>query len=367
MISPLWPVPVSGALTGLRVVDLSQQLPGPYSTFLLAELGASVIKVEPPGGDLARRVDAAMYEQLNAAKRVIELDLKSHAGRDTLRQLVIEAGAVLEASRPGVVQRLGADPETLSGLNPHLIYCSLTGYGQRGPLASRGAHDLNIQAAIGALDQIGDGMDRVGVAWADLAAGMMAALAVTAAWHGGQAGLIDLGMLDVAASWATLKPGALTDREPVYGTVTSRDGQRFAIAVLEDPVWQRLCVALGWTDWVDDSHFESPRDRRAHGPEIRARLDATIAGLDAARVDELARSADLPLTAFAPAAPAATEQLTMRGFGGGPRFHVPVPVPWSSALEPVTIAEAYAPVATSPRNYVATFEAGIGEVSIEVE
>lgn len=316
-------------MAGLRVVDLSQQLPGPYATFLLAELGASVIKIEPPGGDFARRVDAAMYEQLNGGKHIIELDLKSDEGRRTLQELVADAGAIVEASRPGVAARLGADPATLCGLNPNLVYCSLTGYGQNGPLSSRAAHDLNIQAAVGALDHVGDGMDRVGVAWADLAAGGMAALAVTAAWHGGQSGLIDLGMLDVAASWATLKPGGLTDREPTYGTVTTRDGQRFAIAVLEDPVWFRLCGALDWTDWIDDPRFGSPWDRRDNGPEIRARLDTAVSALDAAQLDALARSADLPLTAFSPTDPETAQQLSMRGFGRGPRSHVPVPVPWS--------------------------------------
>ena len=192
MSDDIWPEPASdGPLTGLRVVDLSSQLPGPYATALLADLGASVVKIEPPAGDVARRVDPTMYERLNRRKTVIRLDLKSIEGRARLHALVEEAAVVLEAWRPGVAQRLAADPAFLSAINPNLLYCSLTGYGQDGPLAGRGAHDLNIQAAAGALDS-SVGTDRVGVAWVDLATGQAAALALAAHWHAGPSGIIDV-------------------------------------------------------------------------------------------------------------------------------------------------------------------------------
>jgi len=326
--SGLWPTAIPGPLAGLKVIDLSQQLPGPYASYLLAELGASVVKVEPPGGDQARTVDPGMYARLNSSKRIIEADLKTDAGRAILYELVKDAGALVEASRPGVAARLGADPRTLSAFNPRLIYCSISGYGQRGPLATRGVHDLNVQASIGALDYLPEGMNRVGVPWVDLAAGAMASLSVTAAWHGGRSGVIDLGMVDIAASWAAIKPGALTDVEPVYGIVATRDGRRFAIAVLEDPVWQRLCRALGWSDWADDERYRSPESRRAAAAQIRVRLDAAVSAMESAEFRNLIESHDLPVTAFAPVDDDTREQLALRGVGDSERSHVPPVNAW---------------------------------------
>jgi crotonobetainyl-CoA:carnitine CoA-transferase CaiB-like acyl-CoA transferase len=187
----------------------------------------------PPGGDLARTVDPAMYAQLNAVKRLVELNLKPEWGRRSLHELVSDADAVMVADRPGV-----------------------------------------------------------------------------------------------AASWAATKPGAFTNVEPAYGTVTTRDGRRFAIAVLEDQVWQRLCRARGWTEWLGDERLRSPEDRRANQAELHARLDAAIAAIDSDQLIELIETYDLPLTAFLPPVSATNEQLALRGFGSGSRSHVPPVAQW---------------------------------------
>lgn len=324
-----WPETDPAAeLAGLRVVDLSQQLPGPYATFLLAELGASVLKIEPPGGDVGRSVDPAMFERVNARKRTLALDLKSERGRAELYALVADAHVLLESGRPGVAARLGADPVTLAAINPRLLYCSLSGYGQEGPLAAHGAHDLNIQAVAGALGPEGPAIDRVGVAWVDFAAGSTAALAITAAWHAGRSGWIDVAMLDVAAAWASIKPEALTAVEPVYRTVVTGDGERFAIAILEDAVWHRLCAAFGWDDWDRDFGLDSPAGRRAAAARIAARLDEHVGRLDGAALRALAEAADLPVSPLDPADPVSAEQRALRE-ERGPRPHVPVPRPWT--------------------------------------
>lgn len=328
MSDDIWPEPASvGPLEGLRIVDLSSQLPGPYATALLADLGASVVKVEPPAGDVARRVDPAMYDRLNRRKAVIRLDLKSVEGRARLHALVAEAAVVLEAWRPGVAERLAADPAFLAAINPNLLYCSLTGYGQDGPLAGRGAHDLNIQAAAGALDPAVDA-DRVGVAWVDLATGQAAALALAAHWHAGNSGVIDVAMLDVARAWTTVKPSAVVDREPAYGVVTTADGARFVVAVLEDEVWVRLCTAFGWSDWAVDPDLADPAGRRAAFAPIRSRLDAAVGALDRETLERVAADADLPFTVIAPADPAVATQLAVRERAGR-LDHLPEPVPWA--------------------------------------
>src|SRR6185437_10877292 len=127
-------------LAGRTVVDLSQQLPGPFATLLLRSLGARVIKVEPPAGDPAREIDPPMFARMLADKEVVVIDLKSEAGKAELRRLVTDADVFFEGFRPGVAARLGADWETLSGFNPRLVYCSLSGYGASGPLAGEPGH-----------------------------------------------------------------------------------------------------------------------------------------------------------------------------------------------------------------------------------
>lgn len=317
---------VSAPLRGMRVLDLSQQLPGPYATLLLASLGATVTKVEPPAGDAARALDPAMFEHVNAGTTSVVLDLKADDDRRRLHDLVREHDVLVEGFRPGVTARLGCDAATLHAIRPELVYCSISGAGATGPLAGHPTHDLSLQAMAGVLTGPGD-VTRIGVPWVDLATGTSAALAITAAWHAGQGCHLDMSMLDAAVAWARVKPAALEDRpEPTYGTVRTADGERVVIALLEDAMWVRLCAALGWDDWASDPRLARYTDRRAHGEEVRARLEDDVGRRTLAEVVDLAAAHDLPLgPADATADPAARAQIAARFPADGARTSVPLP------------------------------------------
>lgn len=301
------------ALCGMRVLDLSQQLPGPYATFLLAALGAEVTKVEPPAGDNARHLDPEMFAHVNAGKTSVTLDLKSGEGRDRLHALVREHDVFVEGFRPGVTARLGCDAAALHAIRPTLIYCSISGAGQAGPLAGHPTHDISLQAMAGTLAGAGD-ITRIGVPWVDLATGTSAALAITAAWHAGEGCYLDMSMLDAAVAWARVKPSALEPGpEPTYGTLRTADGSYAVIALLEDTMWKRLCGALDWTDWATEPRLARYRDRRAHSAEIRERLERHIARMTIAEVIALAEKYDIPLGPVdATSDPTAQEQIATR-------------------------------------------------------
>lgn len=327
--------PVNPPLRGMRVLDLCQQLPGPYATFLLAGLGAEVTKVEPPAGDAARHLDPEMFGHVNAGKTSVVLDLKTEADRGALHDLVREHDVFVEGFRPGVTARLGCDPATLHTLRPELVYCSISGAGQQGPLARHPAHDISLQAMAGVLAADAD-VTRMGVPWVDLAIGTSAALAITAAWHAGQGCHLDLSMLDAAVAWAGVKPAALDPGpEPTYGTLRTADGSRVVIALLEDAMWVRLCGALGWSDWACTPRLAKYLDRRRHGAEIRARLERDVGARTLAELVALAEEHDLPLgPADAAADPVAREQIALRFPAHGGRDRLPLPAVLLAPLGP---------------------------------
>jgi crotonobetainyl-CoA:carnitine CoA-transferase CaiB-like acyl-CoA transferase len=281
-------------LSGMRVVDLSQQLPGPYCTLLLAGLGARVTKVEPIGGDAARHLDPAMFERLNAGKTSVRLDLKSVAGQRTLHDLVREADVVVEGFRPGVAARLGCDFETLAGLSSRLVYCSISGFGQTGPDASRPTHDLSLQALAGALPD-GAVVEGIGVPWVDFGVATTAALLIAAHWRAGSAVRLDLAMLDIVTAWAGVKPDAVSRQEPTYGTFTSSDGVTFALAILEDDMWLRLCRALGLEAWSDERGLAAYSARVAAAAAVRERVQERLGQRSGDELAELSVTHDLPL------------------------------------------------------------------------
>jgi len=305
-----WPTAGRGPLRELRVLDLSQQLPGPYAGLLLAEQGAAVVKVDPPGGDAAAQIDPEMHVRLNDRKRTIRVDLKTEAGRTHVLTLAREAHMVIQSWRPGVAERLGVAPAMLSAVNPRLVVAVITGWGKEGPAAGRGAHDINAQAAVGALDAISS-LERTGVPWVDLATGVLAAFAMTAAWHAGEAGVLEIGMLDAAAAWTAIKPKAVTVREPAYGVFRAGDGRRFALGVLEDAEWRRLCDGLDWPELADVGVGE----RNDRFDELRVRVEAAFAALDEAGIAALAERSGVLLTFFDPVDAATAEQLRLRGYG----------------------------------------------------
>jgi CoA:oxalate CoA-transferase len=320
----------AGPLRGMRVLDLSQQLPGPYATFLLASLGAAVTKIEPPAGDAARHLDPGMFERVNAGKESIRLNLRESDDRQRLHELIAVHDVLVEGFRPGVAARLGFDYPAAAAINPGLIYCSISGAGQEGPLARVPVHDLSLQAFAGAVPPEPP-VTRIGVPWVDLGTGAMAALAIAAHWRGGAGAYLDMPLLDTAISWTRIKPEAL-DPEPTYGVVPVADGH-IVIALLENDMWGRLCTALGWGDWSAVPELSDYRHRRDHHAEIRERLAAALAPLTVAGVLDLAKRHDLPIVSLSDHPAAVRDQLALRagtlpfGPSGDPDARTGVPPP----------------------------------------
>jgi crotonobetainyl-CoA:carnitine CoA-transferase CaiB-like acyl-CoA transferase len=210
-----------GKLSGIRVVDLSQFLPGPMLTGMMADQGASVIKVEPPAGDPARAMGpfeaghGTWFRNLNRGKAGVALDLKSAAGKAALWALIADADVFVEGFRPGVIGRLGFGYEAVAAQYPGIVYCSISAFGQTGPLADHPAHDMGVQAEAGLL-ALNDGPDGTpvvpGVAAADMAAGLTGLAAVLMALigkaHTGQGDFIDISMLGSLLPWSVHVAGA---------------------------------------------------------------------------------------------------------------------------------------------------------------
>lgn len=262
-------------LSGLRVLDLTRNLPGPFATRLLADLGATIVKVEPPEGDPARPL-AALFEALNHGKECRSIDFRSSADLERLRAWVQEADVLLDSFRPGVLQGLGLDAATLHALNPRLVMVSITGYGQHGPWAQKAGHDLNFMALSGVLDQMRAPTGELAlsnVQWGDLAGGSaMACIAVLAAvfemQRTGQGRHLDVSMAHglhaqlvmpraTGAMLAPLlgrRPGAgedlLNGVLPCYNLYATQDGRHLAVGALEFKFWKAACEVFERPDWV---------------------------------------------------------------------------------------------------------------------
>jgi crotonobetainyl-CoA:carnitine CoA-transferase CaiB-like acyl-CoA transferase len=337
-------------LAGLRVLDLSELLPGPYATSLLADLGAEVVKVERPGGDNARSIVPDMVESLNRGKRSICIDLKTEAGRAVLRRLAERSDVLVEGFRPGVTRRLGIDFDSLSALNPRLIYASVSGYGASGPQALRPGHDLNYLSAagvVGLTQRGGAPTHDVNVPVADIAGSMFAVVSILAALaqreRDGRGQFLDVAIADAALHWTTPRLGswfaakargtaasAGLPRQPAYGVYPTADGRYLSIAAIEDPFFARLVAALGLTD-LQGPALARHHDRVAH----RARIDAAIA--ECLRTQPLAHWAALFDAQDVPCSPVnslddvlADPHFRARGMvsevDGQPRLRFPVPL-----------------------------------------
>jgi crotonobetainyl-CoA:carnitine CoA-transferase CaiB-like acyl-CoA transferase len=278
---------MAGAFAGLRFLDLSRLLPGPYCSLLFADLGADVVKVEEPGrGDYARRTPpfwgdsdvGAYFLLLNRNKRSVAIDLKADAGKTILRRLVRTADVLLESFRPGVMERLGLGWEALRAENPGLVYCALSGYGQDGPYRNLVGHDVNYMGYAGALSVTGprDGPPFVpGVQVADLGGGaLMAAFAIAAALHhrreSGRGQFIDVAMTDGVVSWLTphlaayFATGRVPERGrerlnggwPCYGVYETADGGHVTLGALEPQFWANFCRLTGREDLRPLQHAE---------------------------------------------------------------------------------------------------------------
>ena len=281
---------MTAPLAGVRVLDLTRLLPGPMATLYLADLGADVVKIEDTAaGDYARTLDpsgpqpSACFRALNRGKRSVSLDLRHPDGRAAFFALVRTAHVVIEGFRPGVVAALGVDHAAVAAVNPAIVYCSLTGYGQDGPRAAAAGHDINYLGYAGVLEQTGSagGAPVLGnVQIADLLGGAAtAAIAILAALlparTRGEGRYLDVAMADgalahnVFALHALEQHGAtaprgedlLTGGVPCYGVYATRDGRFLAVGALERKFWQALCDAGGRA---------GAAPRRAPGPGRRA-------------------------------------------------------------------------------------------------
>lgn len=289
-------------LAGVRVLDLSLQLPGPYATRLLADLGAEVHRIEPPGGDPARAFPS-LYGEVNAGKQVEEVDLKSDAGRARVLGLARDCDVLVEGFRPGVLARLGVSYEAVAETNPGVIYCSISGYGQEGERADKPGHDLTYHADAGTLAQEGPSSANVPpLPYADLASGLMAAMTISAALVGratsGEGAHLDVSMADVMASWTF--PVALPRRAGEldlfsstahYGVFDTADGRRIALGIVhEQHFWERFCDEFDLADERSSTFAERQHDHQ----RLRQRLEALLARLPAQDVLSRAARVDVP-------------------------------------------------------------------------
>ncbi|HKW59617.1 MAG TPA: CaiB/BaiF CoA-transferase family protein [Candidatus Dormibacteraeota bacterium] len=300
-------------LAEIRVLDLTRLLPGAFCTQLLADLGADVIKVEEPEtGDYMRwtppLVDgqSSLFDALNRGKRSVALDLKMIEGRDALLRLAERADVLVEGNRPGVMARLGLGWDALHARNPRLVMCSITGYGQDGPYASRAGHDLNYMAIAGALGLNGErGGPPVplSVQVADIGGGgLQPAVAIlgalVAVQRGGKGRWIDAAMTDSAAGWMALVFAAhgagervargdqrLSGRYACYRVYECADGRHYSVAALEPKFWKALCGALDLPDLVEQQYAEDMAVQGAMEDIFRSRSrdewEAKLSGLDA--------------------------------------------------------------------------------------
>lgn len=303
---------MSGLLDGMRVLDAGIWRPVPHATQMLADLGAEVTKIEPPGGD-PMRAFPELFRDIASRKHSVELDLKTGAGRARALELAAGADVFTEGWRPGVADRLGVGYEHVRAVNPSIVYCSVSGYGQTGPLVARAGHDLNYQALAGAIAPRHPGdpepaIPRLPVA--DLAAGTVAALVICAAWarrlRTGEGERIDVAMADVVASWvgprahvAVRGLDGAAGGSAGYGVYRCADGRYLTLAVIaEDHFWQAVCDTLELSALRDLSHLE----RLARLGECDAALRGALAVLD--RDDAITRLA----AAGAPVAPVLTPE-----------------------------------------------------------
>lgn len=285
---------------GVRVLDLSQFIPGPYATLLLSDLGADVVKIEPPAGD-PQRCDGPIgddgisnwYHVVNRNKRVVLLDLKRVDGKRMFERLLGVADVLLESFRPGVLARLGFSRERIATINPRLIHCALTGYGQTGPDRLRAGHDINYQALAGLLDISGTAAAPVAAnppiadfAGAQMAIGLICA-ALFARTRNDRGTFIDIAMTDAAVALAGTDLAALDYADfdtgrgigpyaggwACYNTYRTSCGGHVTLGALEPRFWANFCTLAGRPDWIG----------RQHEPRPQEELIAEVAALMATR------------------------------------------------------------------------------------
>ncbi|WBQ02132.1 CaiB/BaiF CoA transferase family protein [Kribbella sp. CA-293567] len=330
-------------LDGVRVLDLTNVLAGPFAGYQLALMGAEVVKVEVPGsGDLARNLGAdpelsqaglgVSFLAQNAGKRSLTLDLKSPAGKEVFERLVRDADVLLENFRPGVLERLGFSWATLQELNPALVYCAVSGFGQTGPMRGRPAYDQIIQGLSGIMSVTGTpetAPTRTGFPVADTLGGYAAAFAISAALvkraRTGAGSFLDVSMLEtaIAAMGWVVSDLVIGGREPrAMGNenVTSAPSGTFEtaagalnIAANKQEQYVELCAALGRPELIEDPRFTTRDSRKQNRTALKAELEKTLRERSAAEWDELLAGSGVPVAPVLTVAEALSlEQISVR-------------------------------------------------------
>ncbi len=323
--------PPARPLTGIKVIEFCQVLAGPFCGCLLADMGADVIKVEPPDGDLMRAWPPLIegysqyFASVNRNKRSVVLDLKTPLGLAHARKLALSGDVVIENFRPGVMAKFGLDHASLAQEKPALVYCSISAYGQSGPRAKEGGFDMTLQAMSGAMSVTGDADGRpakCGIPIADFTTGLYAAFSVVASLNkvarqprGGDANqrtehtegdYIDVSMLGSMLGIANLQTSELfgTGRDPVrlgsahpmnapYAGFRCRDGD-IALAAGTNKLWHAVCDGIQREDLSADARFATPSLRAQHQNELRDLLEQTFAHYDGAQLLQIFRDRGVP-------------------------------------------------------------------------
>jgi crotonobetainyl-CoA:carnitine CoA-transferase CaiB-like acyl-CoA transferase len=315
-VADLWP----GPLAGLKVVDLTRVLAGPFATQSLGDLGAEVLKIEPPeNGDETRHFppftggESHYFLGINRNKKSLVVDLQKEAGKDILRRLVAKADILVENYRPGVMERLGLGYDALAEINPRLIYCAISGFGLSGPLRDKPSFDIVTQALSGALSINGERGHmpvKLAIPLGDMVGGVFGPMAILAALHErtqtGKGRLIDIslydgliGMLGYFAQLAFITgddPPPMGSSHPnivPYGSFPASDGS-IIIAVLSERFWGKLCEALERPDLAADTRFASPTGRRNHRDELDAMIGDVTRTRTVAEWETRLAAADVP-------------------------------------------------------------------------
>ncbi|MGV6874247.1 CaiB/BaiF CoA transferase family protein [Pseudochelatococcus sp. B33] len=330
---------MSGPLAGIRVLDLSRVLAGPYCTALLADLGADIIKLEPPSGDDYRHVgpfrngESALFTLNNRGKKSLALDLKKPEDLAIARAIAARVDVVVENFRPGVAARLGLGAEALRTANPRLIYCSISGFGQQGPFRDLPAYDLVVQAMSGlmaATGEEGGAPLKTGESMADLVAGLFGSWSIMAALvqrnATGNGATLDVAMYDALFSMLTTShaqhlfagelPQRVGNRHPLstpFGCFATSDGQ-VVIAVLNARQFAALAHLIGAPEAADDPRFASDSSRTAHEPALKALIESWSSGLTTEDAVAALSAAGLPTAPIWDIAQAASnEHADVRG------------------------------------------------------
>lgn len=309
-------------LSGFRVLDFTSFLSGPFCTQILADLGADVVKVEPPCGDSSRHIpphfvegDSAYFLASNRQKSSIVLDLKDPDGLKLAERLIAESDVVVENFRPGVMRRLGLDPEDLRSRHPDLIWAAITGFGQDSPWSKRPAYDMIVQALSGVMSLTGEPgrpAARLGIPAGDVVAGLYAVIAITAVLadrnRGGGGRTIDVAMLDCQLSMLSYQSayaliggvtpgpqGAGHDSIPTYRSFRCGDDREIVVTANTETMWRGLCNALGREELLSDPRFETAIARLDNRAALWARLEPAFATRSAAEWVVLLEAYDVPV------------------------------------------------------------------------